>query len=381
MNNSLPRNLVFWTDIATPYRTSFYNRLQETKLAFTVWYMEPHVPSRSWKIYDLDIHHKFSLVKGIFSRIGNYNLFINPKLIFRALILNRRDNLILALSWNDLNVVILSLLKRVRILRAKISFWSEANYLTNGARNDNKAKYLVRQFIYRSTDGVQLSSGRMTELTFEHWGVVNQRYISLPNTIEEGQFYLTDGERALRENIKIPVIVIVARLIENVKGVLNFLKSVGVERIKKVKLIVAGDGPDRAILTQYIIENCLEENIHLAGELTVFQLRAILAGASIFCLPSFTDASPLSVIEALKMDLPVLISERCGNHYEAVRFGINGFTFDPDSTSSICNSFDLMYSNKSRLLAMGRESGNLYLKNFSLNAVVEKFACQVNMIL
>jgi glycosyltransferase involved in cell wall biosynthesis len=371
--------LIFWTDIATPYRTSFYNKLQRNNLSFTVWYMEPCVPSRPWKIHEMDIQHKFMLVKGFYLRIRNFNLFINLKLILWSLFLNKNDNIILALSWNDPNVIILSLLKRVGILRTQISFWSEANYLTNGARNDNKLKYLFRRFIYKSTDGVQLSSGRMTELTFKLWGVENQRYIKLPNTIEEERFYLTDTERLIRANMDVPVIVIVARLIENIKGILNFFKSIGIDRIKKVKIIIAGDGPDRLIIEQYITKNFLQDYILLAGDLNVYQLRLTLAKANIFCLPSFTDASPLSLIEALKMDLPLLISERCGNHFESVISGVNGFTFNPDSVSSVCNAFDSIIKVKHNLVRMGQESGNLYRSNFSLNYVVENFIEQINI--
>jgi hypothetical protein len=64
--------------------------------------------------------------------------------------------LILALSWNDLDVLILSFLKKFGIIKAKLHFWSEANHLTNGARNDNSLKKIIRKFVYNHPDTIFL---------------------------------------------------------------------------------------------------------------------------------------------------------------------------------------------------------------------------------
>ena len=62
----------------------------------------------------------------------------------------------------------------------------------------------------------------------------------------------------------------------------------------------------------------------------------------IFLLASLRDPCPLSVVEALWMSKPLLISNHCGNISEALVESKNGFSFDPLSSKSIKNNLDLM---------------------------------------
>jgi glycosyltransferase involved in cell wall biosynthesis len=56
------------------------------------------------------------------------------------------------------------------------------------------------------------------------------------------------------------------------------------------------------------------------------------------------------------MKLPLLISERCGNHCEALIEEYNGFSFDPYSPKSIEAAFDKIITNKAKWQQMGESS-------------------------
>ncbi len=365
--------VVFLTNLPAPYRVDFYNELHIRGFDFEVWYMRAEVSYRpAWKFDPLRMKHNYFINYGFFKQIGTYPFFLNPALVIKAL---RQKNieLVLAASWSDVDVIILSFLKRIGLLRINVHFWSEANYLTTGARNDNMFKKLIRKFVYNHVNTIQLSSGKMTELTLQKWAVESDHLVPLPNTIEEDKFVLTKELRIARRNQMKPVILVAARLIENIKGHINFLSALEPNDFNNCVFIFAGDGESRKDIEEFIKQNKLTNNVLLIGDCTVQRMVELYATANAFLLPSFTDASPLSIIEAIRMELPLLISERCGNHYEAVREGENGYLFNPDDKISIRTSFRKFMARKHEWEQMGDLSVAIYNQTFKKSAVIDNF--------
>jgi glycosyltransferase involved in cell wall biosynthesis len=73
------------------------------------------------------------------------------------------------------------------------------------------------------------------------------------------------------------------------------------------------------------------------------------------------------------MRLAVLVSERCGNHYEAVAEGENGYLLDPSNPASVRKAFETMMSRVSDWKRMGEASGQLYCATFDRDKVIERF--------
>ena len=82
--------------------------------------------------------------------------------------------------------------------------------------------------------------------------------------------------------------------------------------------------------------------MEFTGNINYREIGAVFASADVFLLPSFSDPSPLTVIEACKIGLPLLISDRCGNHFEAVELGYNGYVFDPSNREDVLEKFNAM---------------------------------------
>jgi glycosyltransferase involved in cell wall biosynthesis len=73
------------------------------------------------------------------------------------------------------------------------------------------------------------------------------------------------------------------------------------------------------------------------------------------------------------MKLPLLISERCGNHFEAVIEGKNGYIIDPYSPLSIKEGFERILNEEDQWEEMGNVSSQIYDQYFSKNKVIETF--------
>ncbi len=81
--------------------------------------------------------------------------------------------------------------------------------------------------------------------------------------------------------------------------------------IPKTKLIIIGDGPERANYESLIKKHNLENDIFLPGEKK--QASQLLKGLDLFVLPSLYEGLSISLIEAIQAEIPVLASNVGGN--------------------------------------------------------------------
>jgi glycosyltransferase involved in cell wall biosynthesis len=368
------KKYIFLTNIPTPYRTSFYNELHECGLDFEVFYMREIESDRNWSVERESLKHPHFIDNGLYRTVGRFHVHFNPRLIQK--ILKSKDaEIIIGGAWNDLDVLAIVTLKRLGILKSQLHFWSEANYLTIGASNDNFLKSLIRKFVYHSSRGAQLSSGRMTEITLaDKWGIKCYKFVPLPNTIEEDRFQISEGDVDKRYTKRsLPIFLMPVRLVEQDKGIINFFNCIGIENTKKAVFNIAGDGVDKERIKDFVESNCLEENVKLLGHCTAEKMASLYREANLFVLPSFSDPSPLSLIEAISMKLPVLVSERCGNHFEAVESGLNGYIFDPFNPESAKNAFEKLLIKKEQWREMGEKSKSIYNMKFDKKSVIANF--------
>ncbi len=368
---------IFIQNLIAPYRVSLFNALKNAGLNFQVFYMRELEDDRSWKIDKNEMKYKYSIFKGLyfyFKKV-NFHFHLNLKLIY-AIYKSKNTNVILGGSWNDPNIMTLCILKRLGIIKNTFSTWSEANMYTLGAQKDNKVKYLLRKFIFNTVDGYFILPGTMAKLTLEQWGVEMKKVVYMPNTIDEDNFEVATNN--IKSKNEIPAFLITARLVENLKGIINFFEAIGVDNIKKAKFYIAGEGYDKDLYEKYISDKNLTENIHLLGQKTASEMASLYASADVFLLPSFSDPSPLSIVEALKMKLPLLVSFHCGNHYEALQEGVNGYGFFPNDHAEIKEKYEKLLESSNLWDDYGRKSFEIYCDVFNKESVVKNVVSQLN---
>jgi glycosyltransferase involved in cell wall biosynthesis len=92
------------------------------------------------------------------------------------------------------------------------------------------------------------------------------------------------------------------------KGFAVLLEAVSALRQDGVNLTLTfvGDGPLRKELERLAQAAGLAELVHFAGELTPEAVRKELLASDIFCLPSFSEGLPVSIMEAMATGVPVV---------------------------------------------------------------------------
>ena len=225
--------------------------------------------------------------------------------------------------------------------------------------------------------------GRVAEEALDAFGVAQGRpLLTLPNVDDEALYRdrvqeLRADQRTLRRKWGLDedglVLLWPARLHEQTKGILNFLKAVAHLLTPRVSVLLAGDGPDRGAIEAWLAAASVS-GVRLTGWCGPDEMVELYAVADALLLPSLADPNPLSVVEGLWAGLPLLISDRCGNWPEAVEPGQNGWVVDPGDQSSIQQAFgELVGSSHDALTRRGTASSRVAQASFETPAVIARF--------
>ncbi len=103
----------------------------------------------------------------------------------------------------------------------------------------------------------------------------------------------------------------------------------------------------------------------------------LLLKADIFCLPSWTEAFPLALLDAMSYGVPSIVTD-VGATREAVREGIEGVFCEPANTESLCAALREMLVDRSKLADMGLAARSRYEAYFTDHVFAEAWHHQIN---
>jgi colanic acid/amylovoran biosynthesis glycosyltransferase len=161
--------------------------------------------------------------------------------------------------------------------------------------------------------------------------------------IDLGRFPL----RAPRPVTQRPRIVSVGRLAPE-KGQTQLVTAVAllVDRGFDVQVDFIGDGPAREAIELEARARGVSERIHLLGEMPSADVVAHLLEADVFCLPSFGEGIPISIMEAMAIGVPVLCTA-VGGVSELALDGRTGVVVPPGRPDKIADGIALILSDES----------------------------------
>jgi glycosyltransferase involved in cell wall biosynthesis len=118
------------------------------------------------------------------------------------------------------------------------------------------------------------------------------------------------------------------------------------EEFEQFQFLWVGDGTERNLLKA--------KNIQITGWLEKVELNEIVNHADMYLSTATFEGLPFSVLEALALKKPVLLSECVGNK-DLVKQGLNGGVFKNENEA--INKIVQFYNNASMLSVMGEYSG------------------------
>ncbi len=147
------------------------------------------------------------------------------------------------------------------------------------------------------------------------------------------------------------------------KGLPTLLDAVG--RLARVPLVVCGDGALRKRLEEEAAQ--ARAPVHFTGHLEKPLLDAVVRRATAAVLPSESpENAPYSVLEAMAMGVPVVVSNM-GGLPELARIG-GGIVFDAGDAAGLAEKLYDLWDNKSLAADIGRRGKRAVSEHFSEKA-------------
>jgi glycosyltransferase involved in cell wall biosynthesis len=139
-----------------------------------------------------------------------------------------------------------------------------------------------------------------------------------------------------------------------------------VREIPNTRLLIVGDGPERAAIGQQIRELKLTEQVLLLGFRQ--DVHDLLAFADIFVLSSLWEGLPLAIIEAMGMGKPI-VSTNVDGIAEIIEDQQQGLLVAPRDSQGLAQAMLKMLQNRDLAQQLGRAAQKKVLKMYDIDTM------------
>ncbi len=140
------------------------------------------------------------------------------------------------------------------------------------------------------------------------------------------------------------------------------------------RLIIVGDGPERAVLESLAEE--IYPSAEFIGAKHGAELKPYFEQADLFVLPG---TGGLAVQEAMSYGLPVIVAKGDGTQDDLVRDG-NGWQIQPEDYGALVSAMKNALSDRARLREMGKESFRIVSEEINIQKMADVFVDALNSI-
>jgi len=200
----------------------------------------------------------------------------------------------------------------------------------------------VVTFSINESDGVTAVSENLREETYAHFDIKREIEV-IPNFIDLSRF-----RRQQKDHFKMAICPNGEKLIvhtSNFRRVKRIDDAVmtffHVRQTMPVKLLLVGDGPERARIQNLCRELGIMDDVRFLGKLDA--VEEVLSVADLFLMPSENESFGLAALEAMACEVPV-ISSNAGGLPELNIQGVTGFLSSVgDVTDMVKNALHVLH--------------------------------------
>ena len=163
----------------------------------------------------------------------------------------------------------------------------------------------------------------------------------------------------------------VARL-HRQKGIRNLIEAFALLRTEfpRLKLLIVGEGPERAGLEKQVAELGVSRDVFFAGEIN--PPTECLKLMNVFILPSLYEGFPNVLLEAMAAQVPVVASN-VGGVNELVSQNENGLLFPPGDSRSLADAVRWLLLHPEKAKEMVASAHDRVQKEFSLEGMLKEY--------
>lgn len=257
-------------------------------------------------------------------------------------------------------------------------------YTKHGASHwDGGPTALLGRFVMRRSRAVVAVSQDIERgVRAGNWAS-GQRLHTVLNGVDLEQFRPRADRAEVRQSIGIPttalVVGTVARLSPE-KDQATLLRAFAqvAMALPEARLLLVGDGALRAELEALARELRISERTHLLGERT--DVAELLGAMDVFCLPSLTEGTSLTLLEAMATGLPV-VATAVGGTPEVVAHETSGLLVEAGRPERLAEALCRVLQNGTLGARFGAAGREIVGERYSMQRMVERYAAIYQQIL
>ena len=183
------------------------------------------------------------------------------------------------------------------------------------------------------------------------------------------------NEFGLTDNMKVIAMVANIRKVKNHVMLLQGFREL-LRDFDNVKLLLIGQGTVDDLenseddIRRYLKDYELQEKVILTGHRS--DVNDILSISDVFCLTSFNEGLPISMLEAMSMGLPVIGTNVPGIR-DVIVNGQNGFLVELGDHVALKDSLLKILTNEQLSEKYGQESRKIVIESYSMNDCVKRY--------
>jgi colanic acid/amylovoran biosynthesis glycosyltransferase len=165
-----------------------------------------------------------------------------------------------------------------------------------------------------------------------------------------------------------------------VKGHKDLIETVAILRQRgfDVRLQIAGEDEQggtgyRQELEKVIQDKAMSEYVELLGAVSEAQVRAGLEAANVFALASLNEGIPVAVMEAMAMEMPVVVTD-VGGTSELVDDGVDAILVQPENPEEMADAIVKVLQDKELARRLSQESRKKIVAKFHHRISAEALA-------
>jgi glycosyltransferase involved in cell wall biosynthesis len=162
------------------------------------------------------------------------------------------------------------------------------------------------------------------------------------------------------------------------KGIMNFVMAIPkvIEKNKKVKFVIIGDGELREEIQAFIDNQKINNQVEILGWISHENLPDYLNKMKLLVLPSFTEALPRAMLEAMSCGTPVLATQ-VGAIPDIIHDKKTGFLVKNNSSDYLAEDI-IKVLNYPDLEQIAKNARDYVKKEFNIEVATKQFKSALN---
>jgi glycosyltransferase involved in cell wall biosynthesis len=210
----------------------------------------------------------------------------------------------------------------------------------------------------------------------QQFGVSADKSVFISNAVDSNKFSPDVACGTVRTRFNVPsdsTLILCPRRLVPKNGVQFLIESVAFirARLKKLSVLIVGDGPERAKLEERVRELDLQDSVIFAGNQNNDDLPAFYADADIVAIPSLMEATSIAGLEAMASACAV-VATNVGGLPEIIDDGVTGLLVPPRDPKALSAAIMRLIENSDLRQQLGQAARARVEREFTWNHVARE---------